>query len=237
MLSLRTTHGLRANEGLPVDAASYNFREMELHKKELPPIGTNAYCLTDSNRGEAIVIDAPEGGFAWASAIAKGAGCKIVALILTHGHWDHMLDAADFDAAGIPILLHEADRELLERPECMRDYTLPGIELRNAKISRWLQAGETLELLGRSMEVRPVPGHCPGNVLIYCAEGKLAFVGDAIFAGSMGRYDLPGGDLDQLEHSIRTQVYTLPEDTVLYSGHGPSTSVGAEKAGNPYVRP
>lgn len=230
-------NGLQPNECLPVGSSCFKLPKMELHKKELPPIGTNAYCLTDTERGEAIVIDAPEGGFTWASSVAKTANCKIMALVLTHGHWDHMLDAADFDAAGIPIMLHEADRELLERPECMRDYTLPGVDLRKASISRWLKPGESIKLLGRSMEVRPVPGHCPGNILLYCGEGRLAFVGDAIFAGSMGRYDLPGGDLDQLEHSIRSQIYTLPDDTVLYSGHGPSTTVAAEKASNPYVRP
>jgi len=93
-----------------------------------------------------------------------------------------------------------------------------------------------LELLGVSMEIRHVPGHCPGNILVYVASESSAIVGDVIFAGSVGRYDLPGGDFGILENSIKTQVYTLPDETVLYPGHGPKTTVAREKVSNPYVR-
>jgi glyoxylase-like metal-dependent hydrolase (beta-lactamase superfamily II) len=87
------------------------------------------------------------------------------------------------------------------------------------------------------MEVRHVPGHCPGNILIYAPAQEAAFVGDVIFAGSVGRYDLPGGDFAVLERSIREQVYTLPEGTTLYPGHGSTTTVAQEKSSNPFVRP
>jgi glyoxylase-like metal-dependent hydrolase (beta-lactamase superfamily II) len=93
-----------------------------------------------------------------------------------------------------------------------------------------------LEVAGLRFEVRHVPGHAPGNVLFYNAEANAAFVGDAIFAGSVGRPDLPGGDWPQLENSIRTQIYTLPEGTVLYPGHGPVTTVARERATNRFVR-
>jgi hydroxyacylglutathione hydrolase len=81
-----------------------------------------------------------------------------------------------------------------------------------------------------------VPGHCPGNILVYVASIQAAIVGDVIFAGSVGRYDFPGGDFSVLEQSIKTQVYTLPDATVIYPGHGPNTSVAQEKDGNPFVR-
>jgi glyoxylase-like metal-dependent hydrolase (beta-lactamase superfamily II) len=89
--------------------------------------------------------------------------------------------------------------------------------------------------LGAEFEVRHVPGHCAGNILFYLRAGGLAFVGDALFARSVGRTDLPGGSFEVLERSIRTQLYTLPDETIVYPGHGPATTVGAEKAGNPYV--
>ena len=89
--------------------------------------------------------------------------------------------------------------------------------------------------VGSDIEVRHVPGHCPGNVLFYFSDAGAAFVGDALFAGSIGRTDLPGGSFASLEKAIRTQIYTLPDETLVYPGHGPDTTVGAEKSTNPYV--
>jgi glyoxylase-like metal-dependent hydrolase (beta-lactamase superfamily II) len=96
--------------------------------------------------------------------------------------------------------------------------------------------GVSLELLGTTWEVRHVPGHCPGNVLFHVPSERVAFVGDAIFAGSVGRTDLPGGSADVLAKSIRTQIYTLPPETVLFPGHGPETTVDDERFSNPFVR-
>jgi len=209
---------------------------MQIESRELPPIGTNAFLLADTGRKECIVVDAPLEAYRWATAMAQELGCRIAALILTHGHWDHILDAHHFAAAGVPVYGHANDRLFFEEPETMASYAIPGLEMKPAGITHWLEAGESIDLLGRSMEVRHVPGHCPGNVLLYLPEEKAAFVGDVIFAGSVGRYDLPGGDFSVLEKSILEQVYTLPDATVLFTGHGPSTTVAAEKAGNPFVR-
>ncbi len=104
------------------------------------------------------------------------------------------------------------------------------------RVDHWLQAGERLTILGTKAEVRHVPGHCPGNVLFHFASLQAAFVGDALFQGSIGRTDLPGGDFDQLEASIREQIYPLPPETVVWPGHGPRTSVAVEREHNPYVR-
>lgn len=210
---------------------------MVIKSKELPPIGTHAYMLVEPERGECVVIDAPESAYDWALEIAEKHDCKMVALILTHGHWDHMLDAHKFSAAGIPTYAHPDDKRFFANPELMASYAFPGLEMCSLEIDHWIEGGQTLELLGTTMEIRHVPGHCPGNVLIYLASEAFAVVGDVIFAGSVGRYDLPGGDFKILEHSIKTQVYTLPDETTLYPGHGPKTSVAAEKRSNPYVRP
>ncbi len=209
---------------------------MKIIAKELPPIGTNAFALIDAARKECVIIDAPAEAYRWASRLAEEHGCAISALILTHGHWDHMLDGSKFVDAGIPVYGHRDDAQFFGDPACMMNYSIPGIELLPVAIDHWVQAGDSLQLMGREMAIRHVPGHCPGNVLIYVADEGAAFVGDAIFAGSIGRYDLPGGDFTVLERSIREQIYTLPDATVLYPGHGPKTSVAAEKRGNPYVR-
>ena len=212
-------------------------RGMEIVAQELPPIGTNSFALIDEERKECVIIDAPANAYEWATGLAKDKGCEIVSLILTHGHWDHILDGWKFAEAGIPTYGHASDTKMFAEPSCMSSYAIPGLNFYPVKINHWVQGGRKLELLGTDMEIKHVPGHCPGNVLVYVASEKAAIVGDAIFAGSIGRCDLPGGDFKVLEKSIREQIYSLPEDTVIYPGHGPQTSVAAEKSGNPYVRP
>lgn len=210
---------------------------MIIESQDLPPIGTNAFALIDSALKECVIIDAPAEAYDWARSVAEKHGCRIVALILTHGHWDHILDGWKFVEAGIPTYGHASDTKMFSEPSRMSNYAMPGITFKPVRIDNWVSDGRRLSLLGTEMEVRHVPGHCPGNVLIYVESAKAAIVGDAIFAGSIGRYDLPGGDFKVLEKSIREQIYSLPEDTTIYPGHGPKTSVAIEKQSNPYVRP
>ena len=210
---------------------------MQIESATLPPIGTNAFALLDAPRKECVVIDAPIEAYEWATKLAAAHGCEIVALILTHGHWDHILDGWKFAEAGVPVYGHADDAMLFAEPMRMAGFATPELEMRPVPISRWIAGGQRIGLLGRSLEVRHVPGHCPGSVLVYLADEAAAITGDAIFAGGIGRYDLPGGDFARLEKSIREQIYTLPEATRLYPGHGPETTVAAEKAGNPFVRP
>lgn len=207
-----------------------------LETKELEPIGTNAYFFGDAEKGQAFLIDAPMGAHAWAQALSEHTGCAITALLLTHGHWDHILDAPLFAEAGIPIFGHPADQLLFEKPECMSNFVLPGIQLKGFQIDQWLKEEDELKLAGQTINVFEVPGHCPGSLLYYLAEASLAFVGDAVFYRGIGRCDLPGGDFALLEQSIRSKIYQLPDETLLYSGHGPKTSVIEEKRENPFVR-
>jgi len=117
----------------------------------------------------------------------------------------------------------------------MSAYALGPLGLAPLRIDSYAEHGTRAKLLGLDCEVRHVPGHCPGSILLYLPAANVAFVGDAIFRGSVGRTDLPGGDFVELARSIREQVYTLPTTTQLYPGHGPETDVASERAHNAYV--
>lgn len=208
---------------------------MNLHILPAGPISTNAYLLADPKLGEAVLIDAPEGIWEAVEPVLAREGCRLGELWITHGHWDHIQGAAEVvRRTGAKVRAHKADRMLLENPRVMSSFS--GVDrLEPIKVDAWVGQGDVLAALGTSAEVRHVPGHCPGNVLFYFREAGSAFVGDAIFNGSVGRVDIPGGDFAVLERSIRTQIYTLPDATAIYPGHGPETTVRAEKDDNPYV--
>lgn len=209
---------------------------MKLHVLPAGPIQTNAYLLTAPERGEAVLIDAPGAVWAEVEPVLREEKCRLAALWITHGHWDHTQGGAEVvRATGATVLAHVDDRMMIESPEIMERFMGERLNLEPIKVDRWVRQGERFEALGTTVEVRHVPGHCPGNVLFYFPALQAAFVGDALFAGSIGRTDLPGGDFDTLAQSIREQIYTLPDDTVVYPGHGPDTTVGAEKETNPYV--
>lgn len=210
---------------------------MKLHPLPSGPIQTISYLLTDSARGEAVLIDASEGIWAKIEPILAREGVRLTELWLTHGHWDHTQGAAEVvRQTGAKVSGHPDDRVLFEEPRAMAAF-MDGIELEPVKVDRWLEPPVRAEALGVPYEVRHVPGHCPGNVLFYFPQQRAAFVGDALFKSSIGRTDLPGGNFDLLEKSIREQIYPLPDDTAVFPGHGPATTVGAEKTTNPYVQP
>lgn len=211
---------------------------MKLHVLPAGPIQTNAYLLTAPDRGEALLIDAPGGIWGQIEAILKTENCRLSELWLTHGHWDHTQGGAEVvRATKAKVRAHQADQALIESPKVMSAFLIPGMKLEPVKVDHWVLPGEKVPILGTQAEVRHVPGHCPGNVLFYFATEGTVFVGDALFKGGIGRTDLPTGDFSQLERSIREQIYTLPDKTRVYPGHGAETAVGVEKSQNPFVRP
>ncbi len=166
--------------------------------------------------------------------MVEEAGAPLVALAATHGHFDHVGAAADLQESwDIPLRIHPADMPLVEAmPEVMQAYGFPPARVPLCEPD--LVEGAAITLAGRQIRIRHVPGHSPGQVM-FLLPGR-AIVGDCLFRGSVGRTDLPGGDQALLEKSIRERIYTLPDETVVICGHGPSTTVGAERASNPFVR-
>jgi glyoxylase-like metal-dependent hydrolase (beta-lactamase superfamily II) len=209
---------------------------MNLHIVPAGPIQTNAYLLTAPELGEAVLIDAPGGIWPMIKPILDREHCRLGELWITHGHWDHTQGGAEVVAAtGARVRAHRDDQVLIETPEVMEMFLIPGARLGPIKVDEFVEQGQRWTALGQTVEVRHVPGHCPGNVLFYIEALKAAFVGDALFASGVGRTDLPGGSMEVLEHSIRSQIFSLPDDTVVYPGHGPETTVGAERETNPFV--
>ncbi|HEU0337379.1 MAG TPA: MBL fold metallo-hydrolase [Gaiellaceae bacterium] len=197
----------------------------------LGPIGTNCY-LVRSERGatEAVVVD-PSGDAAEIRLRLAGMSARCTGVLVTHGHWDHLVAVADLaEGAGAPVWMAEGERRLLEDPG---PFTPPGVTVRAHTPDTLLRGGEAVEVAGIAFEVLSVPGHSPAH-LAYHADGCL-FSGDVLFAGSVGRTDLPGADWATLLESIRTLLDRFPPETVVYPGHGPATTLGAELATNPFL--
>jgi hydroxyacylglutathione hydrolase len=209
--------------------------DLQFQKFELGPIGTNAFLIWEENGTDAVLIDAPPDAKSTIEPMLKLRGLQLSALWLTHGHWDHMAGAAELTSGDMEVLGHKDDIELFENPQCMSSFAMPGMEFLPIQVTQWVANGDKLDLFGREVNVLHVPGHCPGNVAFHVSSEGWCFVGDAIFAGSIGRTDLPGGDFATLEKSIKEKLYTLPPATSLHPGHGPETTVEHEMATNPFV--
>lgn len=206
---------------------------MALRVEQLPlgPIGTNCYVVRrDVSADEAVVVD-PSGDATELRLTLARMGARCVAILVTHGHFDHLLGVADLaEGTGAPVHMPEGERTLLEDPTA---FTPPGITVRPYTPDVLLDGGESLELAGIRFEALSVPGHSPAH-LAYAADGCL-FSGDVLFAGSVGRTDLPGADWETLLASIESLVGAFPAETVVYPGHGPATTLGAELARNPFL--
>jgi glyoxylase-like metal-dependent hydrolase (beta-lactamase superfamily II) len=208
---------------------------LEIVNFTLGPVMTNAYLVADPGSGEAVVIDPADDGDVIV-AEAEQHGWRIGSIWLTHAHFDHLAGAggvADRVNPPPPVALHPDDYSLWRMQG--------GAPLFGMKIDPGpepmvdLYHNQILMLGENTIEVRHAPGHTRGHVIFTCIAEKVAFCGDVIFQGSIGRTDLPGGDYQTLMDSIQKQILSLPDDTRLFSGHGPVTTVGRERIWNPFL--
>jgi hydroxyacylglutathione hydrolase len=197
----------------------------------LGPIQTNCYVVR-SERGaaEAAVVDPGADAAQLRLELAQlGAACA--AILITHGHYDHLGGVADLaEGTGAPVYMPEGERQTLEQ---FRDFAPAAFPGRPWTPDTLLDGGETVAVAGIEFEVVAIPGHSPAHIAYY-ADGSL-FSGDLLFAGSVGRVDIPGADWDTLLDSVRTLVDKFDRETVVYPGHGPATTLGRELDRNPFL--
>jgi len=198
------------------------------------PLDNNTYLLVDEATGEAALVD-PSFDSRPIWDVIQQRGLKVTSLLNTHAHIDHVVENAYFqEMTGAPLALHDADLPLLHAME--QQALWMGIEAPQVvEPSRSLTDGDVISIGGGSVRVAHTPGHSRGSVS-FIGEG-FVISGDALFAGSIGRTDLPGGDLTTLLDAIRSRLFMLDADTIVYPGHGRSTTIGEERRTNPYVRP
>lgn len=204
------------------------------------PFSENTYVVSDSETGECAIIDA---GCYYAdeqdmlSDYITDNKLKVKYLLATHLHLDHSFgNRYVYKTFGTGLTANPEDAFLLENMN--EQASMFGIQLPDTpiSISHDIVEGDTFKIGRYTLQAIHVPGHSPGSIVYYCREEGIAFGGDVLFRGSIGRTDLPGGNYNQLITGIRQKLLALPESTVVYSGHGPSTTIGFEKDKNPYLQ-
>jgi glyoxylase-like metal-dependent hydrolase (beta-lactamase superfamily II) len=210
---------------------------LEIHTIVSMPFGENTYIAWESPRREALVIDP---GLDPESIIEflRKRDLTPAAILNTHGHADHIGGNAELKSAypDAPIIIGVNEQHLLSDADANLSAAF-GLPITSPPADRTVREGDIVESAGITLEVLDVPGHSPGHV-VFVVRGKpfIVFGGDVLFRGGIGRYDFPGSDGELLFQGIRDKLYTLPPDTVVYPGHGPTTTIGNERRTNPFVR-
>lgn len=213
---------------------------LHIHTLPFNMFGVNTYILWNSDTDEAAVIDPgmcnTRERYTLDSFISQH-GLQVKQLINTHMHVDHIFgDLYIKEKYATPIQASPLDAFLGDKADMQcRMFGLPG-DMASVGIDVELTDGMTINLCGLEAHILSVPGHSPGSIVIYLPEAKAAFTGDVLFQGSIGRTDLVAGNHSQLINGIKTKLMALPDDTVVYPGHGSPTTIGAEKRSNPYIR-
>ncbi len=211
-----------------------NAEHLQILCIEAGPVATNGYMLMDMDSKSAVIIDAPHQSVRLFEAYAEEKELKISALWLTHTHWDHTADAELCAEKGMDILVHPLDAYRLLDQSAHTVWPLP-FTLGNVQYTGIIEQGDFLTCGAWKCEVIHTPGHTEGGVCFVDRLHSCIFAGDTLFAGSIGRTDLPGGDMNSLLDSIKNSLLELPEDMIVFPGHGPLTTIGDEKESNPFL--
>jgi glyoxylase-like metal-dependent hydrolase (beta-lactamase superfamily II) len=212
---------------------------MILETRAVPPFFKNGYVVGCEETRQAVVIDPGDEVDELLTALERHQ-LEARYILLTHAHLDHVTGVARARRAlDVPIWLHKEDLFLYDG--VVQQGAMFGLKVEpQPKIDRFYSAGQKLEFGNYEVDVHHTPGHCPGGVCLEVKHrrrpGSALFVGDTLFSGSIGRTDLPGGDHATLLRSIREVLFSFPDDTPVYSGHGPVTSIGEEKRTNPFLK-
>lgn len=198
------------------------------------PLGVNCCLLGCESTGQGVVVD-PGGDVERILAVVQKRDLTITAIINTHGHFDHVGGNLQMkEAIGAELLIHQADEPMLGRVATVAG--MYGMRAENSPApDRFLMDGMSIQFGNHSLQVIHTPGHTPGGCCLYLESEQMLISGDTLFADGIGRTDLPGGSYEQLKESIRSRLFTLPEQVVVWPGHGPSTTIGHEKYNNPYL--
>lgn len=208
---------------------------MKIFTIEAGPVATNGYLVVDEKSHTAVVIDAPMQSADWFIKTAKQNGAQIVAIWLTHSHWDHTADVAQLiRETNASVVIHPDDEYRLLDPNAHTVFKMP-VSFEPAKATNYIMHGSVIHLSNIAFEVRHTPGHTEGGVCFIQHEHKVVFVGDTLFKESIGRTDLPGGNHETLLKSIRRELLPLPDDYVCYPGHMDITTIGEERENNPFL--
>ena len=206
---------------------------MKIEKFVLGYVGTNCYIVFNEEIKECFLVDLATYSQEMVSHIKKS-GCEVKGILLTHGHFDHMMGIEDFmDEIPTTVYAHEEEEEFLKNPELNLSAGMGKEEVKVDEVV-FLKEHQHFQLAGFEIQTLHIPGHTPGGCSYYLPEGKVVFTGDTLFNGSIGRTDFPGGDGPLLLSSIREKLLTLPEETEVYPGHVGSTTIGKEKRNNPF---
>lgn len=209
---------------------------LQIYPFEAGPVATIGYLVVDGRTNDAVIIDAPVDAAEPMIETIERIGARPGALILTHSHWDHTGTAAELKRRYPEMLIyvHPDDEYRMVDPMKHTVWKLP-FTIEGVGPDRYLHGGDTFTLNGLCFRVLHTPGHTEGGVCLYDQANRILFAGDTLFAGSVGRTDLPGGNWETLLHSISERLLTLPDDVTVYPGHGPSTTIGEERVSNPFV--
>jgi hydroxyacylglutathione hydrolase len=214
---------------------------MKIDRLILGAYETNCYVLRGSEESKDCLIIDP-GLEAWELIdFLNKYKLNPVAVVLTHGHIDHIAGLAELrenypqsSAIGIKVYIHKLDAEMLSQPMTNLS-AMTGAGFTTAPADSFLEENDVIKEAGVTLSVLHTPGHTPGGISLYAKDEQIVFAGDALFAGSVGRTDFPNGSMTQLINSIKEKLFTLPDETKVYPGHGPTTSIANEKKHNPFV--